>query len=206
MASPELASLDQTLNELREYLIAKHDDLGTYDRRDHQLATAFILLASAAIEDYVEARCRSVATSSINRIKRSRPTRAGHALAVWYCLKKGNQAIPLTLDEVSAGDHDFLDKVEDTYVRLTNRTHGIDSDDLKSLIIPLGLREDDFDQQLMDRLDALSDARNRASHKRVNRAKTMSPPQTEWSDKVGPILKLLTVFDEMLDLVEKQYE
>ncbi|MFG1685417.1 hypothetical protein ACGFNP_35015 [Nonomuraea sp. NPDC049269] len=74
----------------------------------------------------------------------------------------------------------------------------MDSGDLRKLLIPLGLKEEDFNQELLNRLDDLSDVRNRASHLKINRAKSMVEPVREW-DRVLSIVALLDPLDKAIE-------
>ncbi|MEU4699816.1 hypothetical protein [Nonomuraea dietziae] len=162
------------------------------------MATGFLLQASAAIEGFVEERCRKAAKVAIERAKKSQPTRAGYALVVWHVLRKMERAIPLTAAEVPK-EIDFLDKVYKDYERLTNKSHGINGGDLRGLLIPLGLRDAELNGQLFDHLDSLSEARNPASHNKINRAKAMSDPIFEWH-RVSPMLPLFESLDVAIEM------
>ncbi|TXK42377.1 hypothetical protein [Nonomuraea sp. C10] len=198
MASPELTSLCQAVSDLRQDLIAEGKHYSAYTRQDHTMALSFILLSSAAIEHFVEERCRSAAAQGLRRLKRGQPTRSGHAIVIWYTLRKMTGTVPLSRAEIIR-DHDYLERVEEAYGQLSRKSHGIDSGDLQKLLIPLGLKETDIDQELLDRLDDLSDARNRASHIKVNRARLMTEPMREW-ERIDPILTLLDPLDQAIDI------
>jgi hypothetical protein len=161
------------------------------------MALAFRLLASAAIEQYVEDRCLSAAQQGIDRLLQSKPTRTGYALTVWYLLRKDRgEAVPLAVQEIPVSK-DTAAKALTSFEATIKASHGIDGKDLKSLIMPLGLRDGEVDSVLVTALDDLSTKRNRASHRRVNRAKTMSEPVAEWNT-INQVLKLLATLDDSI--------
>jgi len=198
MGSPELANLVKALHDLKVDLIVEGKEIFQYSRQDHTMALSFVLLASAALEDYIEQRCRRAASVAIERAKKAQPTRAGYALCIWYVFKKSSilsHQIPLSRDEIS---HDLLDKAEGKYTNMTRKSHGIDGSDLKNLLIPLGLADSQLNEQLIDLLDELRDRRNPAGHIKVNRARTMAAPIVEWQ-RIEAILKLLPALDDAID-------
>ena len=73
--------------------------------------------------------------------------------------------------------------------------HGLSGKNLLKLVLPLGVHHGDL-LTLADKLDALSDARNKAAHLRV-RAKTLAEPETE-EITIQEVIVLLEALDEAL--------
>ncbi|MFG1976457.1 HEPN domain-containing protein [Nonomuraea fuscirosea] len=197
MTSKEFGWLKQVLADLKDDLIIEGKDYDKYNRQDHRMALSFRLLASAAVEQYVEDRCKSAASASMSRLSKRQKTRAGHALVLWYVIKRDKGVIPLNVDEISHAS-DFLSATEEAYKNLVKKTHGMDDKDLRSLVIPLGLPEADIDEFLCTMLKDLGLQRNRAAHHLVNRAKSMTEPVQEWRT-VQTVLNLLENLDEAIE-------
>jgi hypothetical protein len=66
--------------------------------------------------------------------------------------------------------------------------------------MPLGVQEGDIAEQLIDLLDSLGTARGQAAHVRVNQARMLVPPASEWYT-VATLLPLLQTLDAALDRV-----
>ncbi|GII79094.1 hypothetical protein Sru01_40760 [Sphaerisporangium rufum] len=197
MTSKELGWLGQMLDELKADLIVTGKDYDKYSRQEHRMALSFRLLASAAVEQYVEDRCKAAARHGLNRLPKGQPTRTGHSLTLWYLIKRDKGVIPLNAAEVPKAA-DFLNAVHAAYENTVNKTHGMDDKDLRALVIPLGLPETDIDGVLCAMLKDLSNERNKAAHRLINRAKSMTEPIEEWN-KIQAILYLLKDLDAALD-------
>ena len=196
MPSPLFVSLQQTLNNLRRDLIVDGKEYSAYTSAEHSSALGFRVLASAHIEDYAEKRCVEIARTGILRLKRGQPTRTGQSLITWYSARNELHPIPLAVTEIAIDDK--VDTALKTYENMASKKHGISASNLRNLVVPLGVREEDLNDQLFNLLSAAAVKRGAAAHIKVNRAKTMSEPIEEWKD-VSPILKLLEQLDGRLD-------
>lgn len=195
--SSNFTSLADYVKELREFYIAEKGDYSAYTRQDQSHAIAYRILASASLESHVEDICRQAASKGISRAKRHQPSRVGQSLITWYAIKSDVGAAPLTDSERSAYVSE-LDKIQSKYNRLVDKSHGIDDKDLRALVFPLGCQESDLDIALLDNLKSLSEFRNPASHRRLNRAKSMNEPKSE-CDLIEKTLPLLRTLEKHLD-------
>ncbi|MDI2036780.1 HEPN domain-containing protein [Paenarthrobacter nitroguajacolicus] len=201
MASPLYTSLHQKIDDLKTCFIIERDDISEYDADDHRKAVAFVLLASAELEAYVEERCKKAANESFDRLVKNQPTIAGRALVMWAVIRKSSDPHPFDLADVQLLRDRFSD-IRKAYVASAAKSHGIDDKDFKSLAYPLGFRPGDIPEQLFDLLKELSQDRNPAAHGPVNRAKSLMEPKQEWT-RFEKILKLLEVFDKRVDELVK---
>lgn len=196
MASPLYASLEQKIRDLKACFIVEREDL-SYDADDHRKAVAFVLLASAELEAYVEERCKKAATEAFDRLARAQPSTAGRGLVMWAIIRKSSDPHPFEVADVQLHRERFS-AIRQAYVSSATKSHGIDDKDFKALAYPLGFRPGDIPEQLFDLLKQLSEARNPAAHGPVNRAKSLTEPKEEWS-RFQAIMKLLRNFDERVD-------
>ncbi|MGF0313599.1 HEPN domain-containing protein [Rhodococcus sp. IEGM1428] len=188
MTSPGLVSLKDSLQKLREALIAERDESLSYSRADHDRALGFRVLASAHLEDYAERRCLEAVESARAKLVRGQISRTAKCLLIWNSVRSETQPIPLELADFSSD----MESAVKSYEKLIKRMHGISGRNFKAILMPLGLRDPDFDSQLFDKLDELAQKRGAAAHVRVNRAKTMTEPAQEWQ-----------IFDDLLPLLEE---
>lgn len=197
MPSSLYASLQQKIGDLKVCFIVERDDISDYEANDHKKAVAFVLLASAELEAYVEERCKKAANEAFDRLGKSQPTTAGRGLVMWAIIRKSSDPHPLDVADVQLHRERFSE-IRRSYVASATKSHGIDDKDFKALAYPLGFRPGDIPEQLFDLLKELSQDRNPAAHGPVNRAKRLTEPKEEWT-RFSKILELLLIFDKRIE-------
>lgn len=201
MASPEYASLLSRIEHLRRCFIVSKSDYSEYTRDDHTLKLAFQVLASAAIEGYVEQHCLKVAKSGVEKFKRGVPTSTGRALLAWSLARNVPQFIPIHENHFLQVDPGRIDIALDAYVKSVKNTHGISARDLGGLINPLGVQVAHVPPDLADKLQELSQKRDPAVHATV---RTETDPNGEYL-KVKNILQLLDQLEAGLEIALSTY-
>lgn len=194
MASPEYAAVSAWITGLKDSLLVELDDFSAYTAADKDKALAFRLLASAAIEEYIETTCKKVASAGLDRFLKSQPTRTGKCLVLWLLVKNSKDVIPLADGEFIRSAN-VVGRVLRAYNDKVDNTHGMMTADLRGLVLPLGVVEADLDQALLDQLDTLGALRNAAAH--VRQRHSIAEPIAEWV-RVEPILKGLEALDNAL--------
>ena len=203
MPSPLFVALQGQLDNLRSFFIVEREDYVLYTAEDHAKALSFRLLSSASIEDYVEKRCIEIATTGCGRLGRGQPSATGRALVTWMLVRHASRAYPIHQDDVLQCI-DLVDQALTAYKQSVKSNHGISGKDLRTLIFPLGLRDHQVPEILVDLLTSLSRARDPASHVYVNRAKSMVEPVEEWR-LVAQLLPPLAQLDNDLGHVAQTY-
>jgi len=196
MPSTQFVGLKQRINDYARVFISDKDDLdATPD--DHVKAVAFRILASAAIEQFIEERCKTVARVGIERLKKGLPTTTGRALIVWGVSRKNPGCIPV--HEVDIDDHrDIFETVLASYLSSVNNTHGTNSKDVRGLLNPVGLRTHHLPSDLLDRLQVLAERRDPVVHTVATKATGRLGPSVE-RKQIEDIVNLLACVDEALD-------
>jgi hypothetical protein len=195
--SAQTASLATYVAQLRTTFIVEREDYVDFTTDDHSRALAYRILASASLEGHVEEVCKAAAARAIDRARKSQPSRTAHALITWYAVGKAGATIPLSYAECGQYYPD-LEAVQAKYERFVDKSHGLADRDLRNLVQPLGMAATEIDIQLLDLLKQLADARNPASHRRLNRARQMREPKAE-CEVVEGLLPLLEVLEQQLD-------
>jgi hypothetical protein len=199
MQSRLFVSLGASLASLRGSLIVSGKSYDAYTAADHHQALGFRVLASAHLENYVESRCIEVAKLGVARIKKGKSSRSACALITWHAVRN-SRAIPLERGEYFA--YDRLDNALVAYEAAVQNKHGFTASALRSLVLPLGIKESELDSKLLDLLRGIADRRGAAAHTSVNRAKQMAQPEQEWL-WIDEIMPLLQELDETLaEIVE----
>jgi hypothetical protein len=201
--SPRYVSLRAKVDEYAALFISDKDDMdATQD--DHVLAVAFRVLASGAIEEYVEERCKQVARTGMDRLRKGQATTTGRALVVWAVSRNQPGCIPIHQTDI--GDHyDEYDDVLKAYLSSVAGNHGMNSKDLRNLVNPVGLRAHHLPSSLLDKLQALSQRRDPVVHTAVTKKATgRLGPRLE-KQQVYDVVELLESVDEALGEVCEKY-
>lgn len=178
MASSQLIALEQHLADFEANFIVNRAEFSDYTPQDHMNALGYRLLASAALEHYVEEVCLSAANVGIERMLKSQPTATGRSILLWHLTRKWTR--PAAIHEADLLDHyDLIEPAKSAYLKHVRSNHGINGDDLRRLVFPLGLRDAQVPDVLTTSLDVLASQRNPASHTYQNRAKSMTEPAEE---------------------------
>jgi hypothetical protein len=191
MASPLLAAFENRLAALEGYFIARRTDYYLYTTEDFTKALAYRLLASAALESYVEQRCLEIAKVGCDRLSKSQPTSTGRALIVWARAQDRRATLPVYIHEVDAiSDPSAPVAALELYTKAVRRSHGINGQDLRNIAFPLGLRESQIPEVLVNSLDALADKRNPASHTYVRSEEEPAVEVQRLNQILGPLRDL----------------
>ncbi|TDE95077.1 hypothetical protein EXU48_09965 [Occultella glacieicola] len=197
MASTTWVSLESKVGELAFALISDNGDLASPE--DSIRAAAFLILASGAIEQYVEDRCRAAARSGIDRLKKSKPSATGSSLVVWAATKNSNRQTPIHIEDV-AEYYDMYDAFLKSYIASVDSSHGIGAKDFHRLVYPVGVRTDDVPPGLPDLLQSLSSDRDPAVHTAPRAKSFQHPPDVK--KRVSDIVNQLKVLDEAIGRME----
>ena len=206
MASPLLVAFEKQLADLEKCFIVRRQDYNQYTPEDHLKALAYRLLASAALESFIESRCVEIAKAGCERIQKSQPSATGRALIVWSLTQdRWAPSVPVPIHEDDPLHGSMLaTKALDTYQKSVKKSHGINGDDLQKLVFPLGLRESQVPQILTASLDSFAANRNPASHSYVKRANSQAEPIQELNI-INQILPPLRQLDLDLRLVSETF-
>jgi hypothetical protein len=200
VSSPETVALRAHVEQLRAALIVEKEYYGAYSAADHLRAVAFRVMASALIEGWVEEICRDAASQGIQRLKKGQPTATGRALVVWAISRNIPGCIPI-LETDAFEERDAMDAALHAYTESVKNSHGISGKDFLRLLNPLGLRPRHIPSDLVDKLQALSERRDPAVHKVVNRAKTLTEPNAEYRAVVDIVSLLESLHAALSEVV-----
>ncbi|MEQ1873692.1 MAG: hypothetical protein ABL953_08205 [Ilumatobacteraceae bacterium] len=203
MASPLFVGLKTYLARLETSLIAAVNDDNIYSDADHDRALGYRVLSAAAIEEFIEQRIGEGAKEGTSRFLKNKPTRTGRCLLIWHLATTSVAAMPVK--EVEQVPHkDLVDSALDAFESRIKNTHGANRRDVRKLIYPIGLESAPQIESLLDKLQALADARDPAVHVRINRAKLMVPPAAE-AENVRQIVSDLEYLDDAVEIAAQAF-
>jgi hypothetical protein len=178
--------LKKRLERLAASLLPPDSANGTYTDRDKDLIHAYIVLAHAEIEEFLENLARFVTERARDKSTPPQCTPTISRLIIYKSIR-GKEKIETVSSETiaSAVAH---------YENVISGNHGIRADNLFRVFMPLGLTHDDFDAVLMNELDTFGNLRGGIAHTAARLQQGASPSSEK--RKVLNILEGLSHLDQ----------
>lgn len=197
-----LVGLRQQIDNLAATFFDEKDDLDATNE-DYLRAVAFRIMSSAALEQYVEEVCKAAAREGVQRLQRGQATTTGRALIVWYVSRKTPDTIPVHQDDIN--EHlGLVDEALNAFLNSAAANHGLNRADARNLLNPIGLRSHQLPQDLLNRLQSLSDRRDPAVHASTGKANGRLGLSVE-RKQVYDIVDLLEPVDAAIQSVVTQF-
>lgn len=201
----EFRELSRIISELRKSMLpSTFDPTGNYSSRWHDRTRGFLLLCHAEIENYLENQCRKIILLSMKKWKQNRETNIIlFSLILSYKLEWNiNKEIGFQeyLELINAKNNkidlidELLNHANKKYISKIKDNNGIKEDNLKTLLIPIGIDFKELDELLLVELTNYGENRGKYAH---NSKKTVSllDPKTEYNS-IKQLLALLKKLDE----------
>ena len=162
--SDKLTRLKERIESLGNVFLPPVSRTGSYDQREFDSTAAFLLMAHAEVEEFIEQRCLEVADAVVTKWSvDSRPRSALIALAA-FSHSQGDKALP-TPDELGRSKiRDVLDEAKRSYSHVVNQNNGVKAHDLLRLLIPIGIRESQISNKLVIDLNNFGATRGQLAH------------------------------------------
>ncbi|MDU0313183.1 hypothetical protein RKE38_05745 [Phycicoccus sp. M110.8] len=194
--------MSDRISSYRSYFITDKEDLDC-GPEEHAKAIAFRILSSAAMEEYVEERCKQAARDGMERLKKGLPTSTGRALVIWGVSRNTPGVIPIHEADVGSYFSEY-DSILDSYLTSVSGSHGLNSKDLARLVNPVGLRQHQVPSGLADKVQSLADRRDPVVHVSITRARSHFAPSVEVK-QVEDIVGLLEQLDDALQVAVETF-
>lgn len=178
--------LNRRLDRLANSLLPADRPAGDYSEAEKDRLHAYVLLAHAEIESFIEKLASFMADQAKRLSSTSKCAPVASRLIVYRATHSKEKIEPATMDSISSACS-FFEK-------LIIKNNGIKSSNVYQLFMPLGLTHDDLDPVLMGNLDTFGIYRGELAHTAA-RLKQGSSPSKEKS-MVANILRDLSHFDE----------
>ncbi len=141
---PDLLALVHRIRDLRSAFLPPTDPTGSYSAAEYDRTAAFLLLAHAEAEWFVERRCLEVAAAAVAAWSADSAPRSTIVALAAFSHSGGKSALP---DPGRAGPpqiREVVDEAKRTYSTVVDQNNGITEENLLRLLLPLGLREFQF--------------------------------------------------------------
>ncbi len=190
--SRRFRALVNRLDTLRHNFLSKQfSPIGKYTAREHDLTRAYVLLAHAEIESYVEDRAKEIAQRAETRwSKAGAHSRVIRRLVGFHKLKNLRPWEPFDKST------DTIRAALNSYDSLIRNNHGIKENNVRTVLYPIGIEYADLNITWLVNLEAFGKRRGLLAHSSI---KTLQPPDPETEFKnVGDILKGLKGLDRKI--------
>jgi hypothetical protein len=135
---------------------------GNYTRKEQDFIRAYILLVHAEIEAYFEDAVKEVVVKARNKWSAERKKSA--------CLLGIMSFVATELNwekesETNRNSIEFrINKSVSHFIAKLNKNHGIKSDNIKSLLLPIGVENSELDQTWLNTMDSFGSTRGGIAH------------------------------------------
>lgn len=206
--SQRFITLERELRNLRKFFLPRQFSLtGNYSERKIALAVAYRVLAHAEIESYIEDRVLAIATNAVDAWTTHKKTKLTLvSLFAFSGLTLDKPPDSLTprqrsqnLDDKVKFDNK-LGKVFNSFRTSVVDNHGIKEKNLLSLLLPIGINNDDLDQVWLREMNDFGAKRGEFAHQSASNYKTRQPPDPKNElEMVNRLLQGLIHIDRLLN-------
>ena len=181
--------------ELKHALLpAKASATGSYRNSTYEKVSAFKLLMHAEIENYFEGIVLAISADAYAKWQTSNIASPALVALLAYC-KKDFPALPETTADQKA-KKGLDERIKDAYDTYNNRirasNHGIKEKNILAMFLPIGVKIDQIDNNLLIALNNFGAERGNIAHK--TKAK-QQPSPSDAEQTVNDLLSLIASFD-----------
>lgn len=169
--------LERRLAEVEKRFLPRFNPTGSYSHAQYDGVRAYIVLAHAEIEHYLEETTREILKNSLAKWNSKRKAGVCIAALLHYDLRQLKPAASLAAqkpDESLDGSIQRLAKAHEKY--LTQENHGIKEKNLLAMFLPVGLLESDFDPVWLGTMNSFGVSRGTVAHSSGRRGFVKTPP------------------------------
>jgi hypothetical protein len=205
--SQRYRDLVERLSELRHcFLPRKFDPLGNYDNETLLKASAYIVLAHAEIESFIEDRAQETALAAIKSWKEHKKANCVLIGLVAKYAKVDNSSPNEINEKIENNKISIMDLVDRSITAFSNeidKNHGIRGFNINKLLTPIGIEIGSFDPTWILNMESYGKRRGEIAHKSRTKytAKKQINPEEEFetvNSLVGDGLKKLDFLTEGL--------
>lgn len=175
--TPEFRNLVRRICVLKRRLLPLPNDTATYTDEEYDLTAAFILMAHAEFEGFLESRCSSTVSAVDSAWATDR--RSLRSVSALLAFEQSGAFDP---DKTNQGMSQIATRFETAKRAYSNRlhnNHGIKSKDVYGLLIPIGLLDHEIPVSWIADLDTLGSIRGDHAHQQVGSSTRQDPKETK---------------------------
>ncbi|MER6292391.1 HEPN domain-containing protein [Streptomyces althioticus] len=177
MPTLRFKQLTKRVDRLAHLFLPRLSSVGRYTQEEYDYVRAFIVLAHAEVESYVESMCLDVLRKVEDRWDSS--SIAGPCIAGLMLYSDKQVSPPKALSKQS--QNETIDSIVknsiDKHRRFTQRdNHGVKEANLLRLLLPIGFQEADFDPVWLGTMNSFGVSRGLVAHQSANRVQNPPDP------------------------------
>ena len=161
------------IQELRSAFLPAPDPTGNYSKPDYYRTAAFLLLAHAEVEEFLEQRCLEVASAAVAAWTVDSVPRSTIVALAAFSHAKGKAALPKPGQTGRPQIREVLDSAKRSYSLVVHKNNGVKEENLLNLLLPLGIRESQIPTDFLNAMNTLGSIRGGYAHRRVG---AQTPP------------------------------
>ncbi|MGI4822161.1 MAG: HEPN domain-containing protein [Janthinobacterium lividum] len=183
-------TLEARIKQLEKHLLPNFRPSGNYSKKEQDLTKSFRLLVHAEIESYFEDRALAIAIKALDDWKsRNKATKALFSMGILAINMDGKPRNTLTRAHL----------VVNEYKEIIKGNHGIKTDNLKKILLPIGFVDADFDNTWLNTVDSWAGLRGEVAHAHFKTHQQIDP-QSELTT-VNLIVGGIVLMDEVLSKI-----
>ena len=202
MNTQKYIGLQKRLNVLRRiYLPPTFSPTGSYRDSQYEKVRAYEVLVHAEMEYYFEETALSIAQKAYNKWKNAR--KASIPLIAMVVYYSGKYPSTPETHTGNSSQEDIDHRVKAAYQEYNHRktnNHGIKERNILGLYLPIGIRIDDIDEDMLIALNNFGSERGNIAHS--TRAATVISPEDALL-KVTDLMTYIDSFDQLLSMFKK---
>jgi hypothetical protein len=167
------AELKRRIERLASSLLPADNPTGSYTESEKDRIHAYIVLAHAEIEDFLERLARYVIDQARRNSSAPRCSPVISRLILYRSARSKEKIDGVTVETITSAAA-YIENVVD-------HNNGIKSDNLYSIFMPLGMTHDDFDPLLMQNLNTFASHRGGIAHTAARLQQGSSPSREKSS-------------------------
>jgi hypothetical protein len=212
--SRRFRQLESELNRLRKNFLPRNwSPTGIYSERTHDHTRAYRVFAHAEIESFIENILLKVIDEKYTKWKTTK--KPNYAMICLLAASKlGWQdtetvalgLIPIEPPKIKKDDesiHQFIDRAFKQYQEIVDENHGIQKQNIKRLLMPLGIALTDLDETWLNNMNSFGGQRGFVAHTSRLGVTNLPDPKTE-KDTVDNLLTGLQVLDDLVLKLKRQ--
>ncbi len=201
--SERFIALSNRLDELRSHLLpTDFSPIGEYEPLQLDMAKGYRLLTHAEFESYLEDVAKDTVLYALqqwNRSKKPSMTIVSFLAAYHSCWAVGDDQNNQELIELSRGRtnpkeslKEIMDIASKQFINKIGTNHGIKAKNFKSLILPTGIDINEFEPEMLPKLDSFGSKRGEIAHSSARVNQQINP-----KDELDDVNFLLDCFRQL---------
>jgi len=168
-----LPKLRRRIDNLGHTFLPDPNPTGDYSDADYDCTAAYMLLAHAEVEWYLEQRCRDLIGTVVAEWCLDFVPRA--TIVALVAFASGNTQVPESVGSAKPEIYNVVNDAKRLYSIRIHNNNGVKQKDVLALLLPLGIRESQFPSGFLNDMDVFGTWRGAQAHMSVGARAPLDP-------------------------------